>query len=53
MLIYLLKGQLPWQGLKVNKKEDRFKKIYEKKKNTTAKELTEGLPSKYIYFNNL
>lgn len=45
VLIYFLKGFLPWQGLKVEKNEDRYKKIYEKKKSTLPKELTDGLPS--------
>ena len=43
--MYFLRGSLPWQGLKVDKKEDRYKKIYEKKKTTTAEELCEGFPS--------
>ena len=34
VLLYFLRGYLPWQGLKVNKKEDRYKKILEKKKNS-------------------
>jgi casein kinase 1 len=48
--MYFLRGSLPWQGLKVDKKEDRYKKIYEKKKSTTPEELCEGFSSKiYIY----
>lgn len=49
VLIYFLKGSLPWQGLKVDKKEDRYKKIYEKKKITTPEELSNGFPSILIY----
>ena len=47
VLMYLLKGILPWQGLKVDKKEDRYKKIYEKKKATTPEELCEGYPIEF------
>ena len=49
VLMYFLRGSLPWQGLKVDKKEDRYKKIYEKKKSTTPEDLCEGFPSKKIY----
>jgi hypothetical protein len=44
--MYFLRGSLPWQGLKVDKREDRYKKIYEKKKSTTAEELCVGYPGK-------
>jgi casein kinase 1 len=50
--MYFLRGSLPWQGLKVDKREDRYKKIYEKKKNTTAEELCGGFPSKDIFLTN-
>lgn len=32
VLIYFLKGVLPWQGLKFPRKEERYRKIYEIKK---------------------
>jgi len=44
VLMYFLLGTLPWQGLKVHVKEERYKKIYEKKKNTTPEELCKGFP---------
>jgi hypothetical protein len=46
VLIYLFKGRLPWQGLKVKQNEDKYERIYEKKKSVTPKELAKGLPSK-------
>ena len=49
-MMYFLKGVLPWQGLKVDKKEDRYKKIYEKKKLTSAEELCFGCPCIYSIF---
>jgi serine/threonine protein kinase len=52
VLMYFLRGSLPWQGLKVDKKEDRYKKIYEKKKSTTAEELCTGYPNEFIEYIN-
>ena len=57
VLMYFLRGSLPWQGLKVDRKEDRYKKIYEKKKATTPEELCSGFPpelAEYVrYTRNL
>ena len=50
VLMYFLKGNLPWQGLKLNKGDDRYKKIYEKKKNTTPEELCAGYPKQFCEF---
>ena len=50
VLIYFLRGCLPWQGLRVNKKEDRYKKILEKKKIVNSKELCIGLPNQFYLF---
>jgi hypothetical protein len=50
--MYFLKGTLPWQGLKVDKKEDRYKKIYEKKKSTTAEELCKGYAGEFCQYVN-
>ena len=57
VLMYFLRGSLPWQGLHVHKGEDRYKKILTKKRGTTADELCKGFPNefaKYIeYTRNL
>ncbi len=45
MLVYLLKGSLPWQGLKKKTKDNKSDKIGEKKLATEVKSLCEGLPS--------
>lgn len=50
VLMYFLRGSLPWQGLKVDKREDRYKKIYDKKKSTSPEELCEGFPSNNLYY---
>lgn len=52
LLYFLKKGQLPWQGLKVDKKEDRYKKIYEKKKSIKAEELCQGFPKEFTDYVN-
>jgi serine/threonine protein kinase len=44
VLMYFLKGNLPWQGLPVKTKEDRYRKIMEKKQVTSPEELCEGYP---------
>ena len=50
ILMYFIRGSLPWQGLKINKKEDRYKKICEKKIETSAKDLCAGFPSEFETF---
>lgn len=48
--MYFLRGSLPWQGLKVDKKEDRYKKIYEKKKVTSPEELCQNFPNEFTQY---
>ena len=50
VLMYFLRGSLPWQGLKVDKKEDRYRKIYEKKKITTPEELCLNYPVEFCQY---
>jgi serine/threonine protein kinase len=47
VIIYLLKGKLPWCGLKVESDDKRTKAemVYEVKKRTSITELCEGLPA--------
>jgi len=47
LLLYLLLGRLPWQGHISHSKEDKYYKIREIKKNTTAAELCQGLPHQF------
>lgn len=52
MLIYFLRGYLPWQGLKVRDGKQKEELIREKKQTTSAEELCEGLPAEFrIYFD--
>ena len=50
IIMYFIRGSLPWQGLKINRKEDRYKKICEKKKETSAKDLCSGFPNEFEAF---
>ena len=50
VLMYFLRGSLPWQGLKIRSKEDRYKKILSKKKETSSEELCKGFPSEFREF---
>ena len=50
IIIYFLKGRLPWQGLKANKMEDKFKKILEKKKEISTAFLCKEFPEELEFF---
>jgi serine/threonine protein kinase len=47
VLMYFLRGNLPWQGLKIKSKEDRYKKILDKKKETTSEQLCKDFPEEF------
>ena len=47
VLLYFLRGKLPWQGLHVKNKEDRYHKIMEIKKETTPYQLCKGFPKEF------
>ena len=57
VLMYFLRGKLPWQGLRVKNKEDRYHKIMEIKQETSPSLLCYGFPKefkKYVeYTRNL
>ena len=57
MILYFLKGRLPWQGVPGMTKEDKYKKIYHMKKNMRAEKLFENFPDEfkdfYLYIRNL
>ena len=50
VLMYFLRGELPWQGLKIKSKEDRYKKILDKKKETTSEQLCKDFPDEFREF---
>ena len=50
VLMYFLRGNLPWQGLKVRSKEDRYKKILERKKETSSEDLCKNYPHEFFEY---
>jgi serine/threonine protein kinase len=50
MLIYFLKGKLPWQGLTASTKAKRSKQIYQIKKDTTLDVLCDGIPKEFLLY---
>ena len=52
ILVYFLKGSLPWQGLKAKNNKDKYEKITEKKVNTKLNILCKDLPEEFIHIIN-
>ena len=50
IFIYFLKGKLPWQNIKVKDKEEKFKKILQKKLEISSNELCLGIPKEFDIF---
>ena len=52
MLIYFIKGTLPWQGLghKSTPRDQKYHMIYECKKNTSIEKLCQGLPKEFTMY---
>lgn len=54
MMLYFLRGALPWQGLNAQGREEKYKKIMESKMTTPIDELCDGAPEEFIkYFRYL
>ncbi|CAA0842109.1 casein kinase 1-like protein 2 [Striga hermonthica] len=52
VLMYFLKGSLPWQGLKAGTKKQKYEKISEKKVSTSIEALCRGYPTEFAsYFH--
>ena len=50
VLMYFLRGNLPWMGMKIKSKEDRIKRILDKKKETSVDELCQNFPDEFREF---
>ena len=47
MLMYFAHGQLPWQGLRGQTKEEKYQKIGHKKRDTRLAEICRGYPNEF------
>jgi serine/threonine protein kinase len=52
MLVYLIKGSLPWQGLKKKTRDNPIDRIGDKKMMISPKVLCEGLPDCFVEYIN-
>ncbi|KAG8726988.1 serine/threonine protein kinase, partial [Ceratobasidium sp. 428] len=52
VLMYFLRGQLPWQGLKAATKKQKYDRIMEKKMTTPTDLLCRGFPNEFGIFLN-
>ena len=57
VLMYFLRGDLPWQNIKIKGKQDKYAKICSYKKEISSQELGKNFPSEFAeildYFKNL
>jgi len=47
MLLYFLRGVLPWSGLDAKTKEEKYRKIRQKKEDTPLSDLCAGFPEEF------
>jgi serine/threonine protein kinase len=52
LLVYFLRGHLPWQALQATTKAEKNQEILECKINTLAETLCEGLPEEFALYLN-
>lgn len=52
VLVYFLRGSLPWQGLKAATKHQKYERIYEKKRSIGNEDLCRNLPSEFSEYLN-
>jgi casein kinase 1 len=50
MLLYFLRGSLPWSGLEARSKQEKYRKIKEKKESTPLHDLCSGFPEAFEHY---
>ena len=52
MMIYFLKGELPWQNITASTKDEKFSLVLKSKLSTKIQTLTKGLPEEFKDYMN-
>lgn len=52
VFMYLLRGSLPWQGLKADDRRTKYSLIIDKKIETPIEDLTQGFPEEFATYLN-
>ncbi|CAG9330366.1 unnamed protein product [Blepharisma stoltei] len=52
VLMYFLRGSLPWQGISAHGKQEKYQKIKESKINTSVEMLCRGFPNEFMTYIN-
>jgi serine/threonine protein kinase len=52
VLVYFLRGELPWQGLKAKAMKEKYEKIMEKKISTQIENLCKSFPGNIFFYVN-
>ena len=52
VLMYFLRGTLPWQGLNGNTRDEKYRQIMQRKISTSVDELCQGFPSEFVTYLN-
>ena len=50
VIIYFFTGSLPWIGIRCKSKEEKFKKVFEKKKESVPDDICKELPEEFKLF---
>lgn len=53
VLMYFLRGKLPWQGIAAKTKKEKYEKIMEAKVATPIETLCKGFPGKVNIWNRV
>lgn len=52
ILMYFLRGSLPWQGLRAHTRQEKYNRISERKTNCSVETLTRGFPAEFGGYMN-